>query len=396
MRPGAPPQVGRLAWSPGLNKTVLGGFSGQAGAGQGPGVPPGAAGSYAGLDSLCGWAIARRMAAASGVVAALEAHGIDAPALQDDGHVTAALMNSSTPWPAALDRLVGVGDDAAMRLADELAVVLGVLVATLVVAPRDARVARPDWPESYWDLWRSVRMIALGGGLLAGPLGVRLVGGARSWLAAAGIEVTLVVPNPAHQLGLRGAASLLATSGVALDCGGTTIKRAAVSVGTGSERAERAIEVLPAAPAPGRVSAAEVVAVIANAAAPVVAHVARRPAVLGSERVEGVQMSISLATYVDDRGQPWQDQLGPYAPLGQIDFVGELATAVTQRTGLPVSLRVTHDGRAALLGARVTHPGVDAAIVLGTAIGNSLDPAHRTVERAEFGPTAPSKGQSSG
>lgn len=380
-------------------------------------MPAGVAGSYAGLDWLCGWAIARRMAASAGVMAALSDHDIVVPALRDSGAVTAPLMESAVPWPRALDRLVAAGEPAALHLADELATVLGVLVATLVTGPADARAARPDWPAEHWRRWAAVHRVALGGGVMSGLLGARLAEGASSWLLAAGVDVRLVVPPSPQHLGLLGAATLLTGSGVALDCGGSTIKRAAVAVDderrdptftagsadggdaagwVGARRSGRSIARLPDVPAPGRVSAPDVVAVIADAIAAVSSEFEPRradtrvaddadgildgpghPASSGTgapDDADGIPLpvSLSLATYVDERGQPWQGQLGPYAPLGDIDFVGELAAAGRSRTGRGVAIRVTHDGAAALLGARVTDPAVDAAIVLGTAIGCGL------------------------
>ena len=85
-------------------------------------------------------------------------------------------------------------------------------------------------------------------------------------------------------------------------------------------------------------------------------------------------MAVALASYVDDSGQPFAGQLGPYAPLGDVDLLRSLRDAVVLHSGRTVELTVVHDGRAALLGARRDDPHTDAVIVLGTAIGHALDP----------------------
>lgn len=348
----------RLAVSPSLNRTVLGHF---------PNLPTGMAGSEA-RDWLAVWSIAGRMTERPGVLAALREHGIRLAPLPGLSEVTPELMDAAAAWPPALDRLVGSRDEEATALADDLGVALGALVATLVVAPPDARDARPDWSTAQWRSWGLARRISLGGGVIRGALGAHLASRATAWLEQTRVGVTLRRVHDPTELVLRGAASLLPGSGLALDCGGTSIKRAAVTVV--GER--RSTAVVLEQPAPRRVPAGEVVAVIADAVAD-----AARPARVRGESASAatpLAVSIAIATYVDESGQPYTGQLGPYAPLGEIDLPRELTTAIADRVGRPVVIRVTHDGATALRGARVDDPAVDAAIVLGTAIGSGLDP----------------------
>ena len=341
------PNPVRLPRSPSLNPTVLGDL---------PGLPVGLAGTAA-CDWLTTWSIARSMAARPEVVAALTDHGLTVTPLPDVSGVSAALMEAAASWPTALDALVTAAEPRSLPLADQLGDALAALVATLSTAPNGARGARPDWPEQYWECWRSVRSVVLGGGVMRGALGVHIVERVAVRLQQLDVDLTVTVAPDAAGLGLRGAASLLPGTGVALDCGGTTIKRAWVS----PTPAGRWIEPMAAVPAPGRVGAQEVIDRLADA-------------VPDASRERSVDVALAIATYVDESGQPYAGQLGPYAPLGEVAFMEGLTAALRRRVKGPVSVTVLHDGAAALLGARAAQPETDAVIVLGTAIGTSLTP----------------------
>lgn len=342
----------RLPLSPSLNPTLLADIAE---------LPPHLTGTRA-RDWLTTWSIARAMAADPVVVVALAEHGLVVPPLPGRAEISADLMEAAASWPAALDALVSAGDPRARPVVDLIGDALAALVATLSTAPAPARRARPDWPDQYWDRWRSVRTLAIGGGVVQGPLGTRVVERASSGLTPAGVVVQLTRVPDAAGLGLRGAASVLGGpgAGVALDCGGTTIKRATVAHAASGPR----LTPLPTVPAPGRVGAQEVVDVIADAVAAAVNALREPPG----------DVVLAIATYVDESGQPYAGQLGPYAPLGEVDFRAGLHDAIRLRTGRSVSLRIIHDGAAALLGARIDQPDTDVAIVLGTAIGCSLTP----------------------
>ena len=337
----------RLLRSPSLNPTVLGDL---------PGLPAHLAGTAA-REWLATWSIARSMAARPDVVAALTEHGLVVTPLPDVVGVSAALMEAAASWPTALDALVVAGDSGAMCVADELGDALAALVATLSTAPVDARRARPDWSAQHWDRWRSVRTVVIGGGVVRGMLGVHVVDRAVARLQQMGVAVRLTRAPDAAGLGLRGAASLLRGSGVALDCGGTAIKRALVSRGPAGEQ----VKTLASVPAPGRVGARELIDAIAGAVAEAAPH-------------GPVEVALAIATYVDKSGQPYAGQLGPYAPLGEIDLRAGLTDAIGRMVNGRAAVTVIHDGAAALLGARVERPDADVAIVLGTAIGCSLTP----------------------
>ena len=313
----------RLELSPSLNRTVLADL---------PGLPDGMAGSQAN-SWLAAWGITRRMAAR-----------LD------------ARTPASAPGPVALDRLVSRGDPDGIRLADDLGLALGALIATLVTGSETSRAGRPDWPAEQWDRWGSVRRIALGGGLVRGPLGVRLVSAARAWVARTGLAVGVDLVDRPEGLVLRGAVTLLRDTGVVLDCGATTVKSAV-------RRSPGGPVVAGAPVAAPHGSGPEVLDALTGVIVGLAPHVP------GSGELP---IALAVATYVDETGQPYAGQLGPYAPLGDLDLRAVLTALVVRAVGRPVSLQTVHDGAAALLGAREADPRVDAAIVLGTSIGSGL------------------------
>ncbi|MEO6999905.1 MAG: hypothetical protein ABI112_17660 [Terracoccus sp.] len=345
LRPVASPV--RLSRSPSLNPTVLADISR---------LPANLAGTAA-RDWLTTWSIARSMAARADVLHALTEHGVVVTPLPDVVGVSAALMEAAASWPTALDGLMAAGDWRALPVADQLGDALTALLATLATAPVEARLARPDWTEQHWDRWRSVRTVVVGGGVVQGALGAYLIDRASARLQQAGVDLSITRAPDAAGLGLRGAASLLRGTGVALDCGGTAIKRAPVSLSPDGQQVEPGAPV----PAPGRVGAQAVIDLVADAVADL--------APTGP-----VEVALAIATYVDRSGQPYAGQLGPYASLGEVHFREGLAEAIGRRVHARASVTVIHAGAAALLGARIDRPEADAAIVLGTAIGCSLTP----------------------
>lgn len=346
----------RLAFNPGLNRVVLADL---------PGMPRGAAGSRAN-QWLCSWAIGQRMSAAPRLLAAAQdlAGGPDRlpalPTLEIQPTATTQLIDAGLPWAGVLDALVGMGDRRALALADDLGRVLGGLVATLSLGPIDARTGRPEWPASQWELWRRVRRVDVAGGIVAGDLGLRMVDAARQTLARLDAPVAVELARQPTSLVLRGTAVGDVADGLAaglvLDCGGSGVKRAVVLDGRLTTR--------PPAPAPGP----------ALAAYQLVGHLTEAACRVAPPGDGPLGVAYAVAAYVDATGRPYGGQLGPYAALASVDLVGELTRRLSRRLSRQVAVRVRHDGGAALLGARLDKPSVDAVIVLGTAIGNAVDP----------------------
>ena len=344
----------RLPFNPGLNQTVLADL---------PGLPPGAAGSRVN-QWLCSWAIGQRMASSPELVTAAcaLAGGVDRlrplPTVEAEPTPTSALIVSGGPWPTLLNALVSQGFPPATVLADDLGRVLGGLVGTLARSSAASRAGRPEWPVSHWEAWRRAQRVAVGGGIVVDALGRRMVEAAKVQLVEAAVPVDVFLAREPSGLVLRGAAAGDVTPGLpvglVLDCGGTTLKAAVVASGVLQPR--------PGVPAPG----------VGWTGRELVEHLAQAAAQAAPPGDGHLGVALALATYVDDSGQPYADQLGPYAGLGSLDLVGDLTLSLTRRLGRPVTVRVRHDGASALLGARLDDPRVDAAIVLGTAVGHAV------------------------
>lgn len=337
-----------LRFTPSLNRMILADL---------PGAPAGVAGTRAN-DWLTTWSIARHLAADADLLE--EARGIrpGLATLPSAPEVTAELMDAAIDYPAALDALLAPSGrprtDPASALAQRLGTILGLLLATVTIGPEETRRAHGEWPAQHWERWAEVRRIALGGGVLRGRLGVVITDSASRFLADLASPARLVLVDDPRSLVLRGAAHRIG-EGVALDCGGSTIKRAVAHRGRPGD--------IDTVPAPGRVAAEEVIETIAVAAAPLIAT---------WPGPDPVPLSLAIATYVDPDGQPYADQLGPYAPLGNLDAPAALRAASTRHTDRAVEVLLAHDGASALSGARAEAPDTDAAVVLGTALGSGL------------------------
>lgn len=332
------------AWfSPSLNQAVIARL---------PGLPPAIAGTRA-VEWLSTPGIARRMAA-RGLRGGL-------PPLTA-GSGTAA--GPAAPlYPRRLDDLVADARPDALALADELGVALAALVATLVLGPADARVARPEWPAAHWARWARVRHVLLGGGLVSGHLGRQLLTAARPSLTAFGVGHVILelAPDP-QALVLHGiAAGVPDGPAVLLDAGHTTVKRAQADIADGRAARFRLAE--PVATS----TLLELRGVLladrlADMAMDVVAAAALGKS-FGS-------LGLAMALYTDASGQPRPGQSSAFASLAGIPLRAHLRERLAARVGRPVAVHTSGDGAAAAAAVR----GVaDAAIMLGTAIGSGLN-----------------------
>lgn len=297
--------------------------------------------------------IARRMAA-RGLGAGLP------PVVEGAGM---AAIRAAPPYPLRLDGMVADGHPGALALADEIGMALAALVATLVVGPADARVARPEWPAAHWARWASVRRLALGGGLVSGALGQRLATSAATWLSRFGArDVMVELAADPRALVLRGIGTGLPDGrAVLLDAGHTSVKAAWSEVVDGRPR-----ELRLAAP----VAASSLLELRGP-------HLADRLVEIGVAAARDVapgqtfaSLGLAMALYTDASGQPRAGQTSAYGSLAEIPLLAHLRERLTTATGRPIAARASGDGAAAAAAVR----GIaDAAIVLGTAIGSGLN-----------------------
>lgn len=328
-----------MAVHPGLNRVTLGEF---------PALPDGLAGTQA-HEWLATWGIAARMAQR------FPALGLPpAPA-----SVNPVSSQGYAAFPLALDGLVHRGDPQALAFADDLGRALGALIATLHHAPAGARAARPEWPDSHWARWQAVRQIVLGGGILSGALGQRLVTTARMWLPRLDAQaITLHLSAQARLLALRGLARQLPDGpAVVVDAGHTAIKRAAAEVRGGEVVALTSATLLRA---PG------------GGLGPDTLLDALTAALQGGcpEGVPVSQFGLSLSLHMDAAGQPIPGAASgsAYGALADTALPADLSRRLSGALGRPASVLVQHEGRAAVHGL----PGMDAAILLGTSVGGAV------------------------
>lgn len=330
-----------MRFSPSLNRAVLAAL---------PGLPPEMAGTQA-FEWLSSVGIARQM------LLNLATSGL--PDVPDT--IAPHNLSSGAPYPVRLDELLKAGETDALALADTLGTALAALVATLILAPADARMARPEWPASHWACWQAVERLGLGGGTVSGVLGHHLLRVAGEFLMHWGVPVTLFIPPEPLYLPLRGVARPLPDGpAVLLDAGHTSVKRALAQV-CGGEVVQ--LHPQPSLPAPLYLSGPGLAAFLAEAAAELATPDTRH-------------FGLSLAVYTDGQGQPLETEGWRYASLGSLPLVPTLEQHLGQGLQRPVQVRVSHDGGAA---ARALDGQADAAIMLGTSLGSGLNVISHTI-----------------
>ncbi len=268
--------------------------------------------------------------------------------------------------------------DAAIRaeaegVAQQFGAYLGYVLLTLKRGDRANRAVRPEWGDSHWQHWASVTRVHIGGGVVAGRLGPRLVAHAAQTLRDAGINDCCVqLARWPTLLPLVGAARAMPPAGppaVVLDFGHSFIKRA---------RAEyhhdtlTALHLLPALPTPPTELTAEGVGRLAEYLASVVAESTCEAAEPGVALAPTVV--VSLAAYVRD-GQPMPRTGDPFAAMSAIAGNLEiwLSQRASERAGQPLEVALLHDGTAAACACAGEER--TAVITMGTALGVGFSPS---------------------
>lgn len=229
---------------------------------------------------------------------------------------------------------------------------LGYLLAILVRGDTESREARPEWDETYWQHWSSIKRVYLGGGL-AWP---EVCAAASEVLRHAGADVDIdLAPFPSARP-LIGAARLLpmpVERAVVMDFGQTWTKSALAIYENGElTRLERP-EPIPASRLSGTDYIAWMAGVIATTLPPGVATT-----------------GICVSSYLDERQHPAvYASGGRFAPIqGRVENLRLwLSEEVSRRVGRSCDISLFHDATAAAIGLS---PHQHAAVVmLGTALG---------------------------
>lgn len=275
-----------------------------------------------------------------------------------------------------LDHAFDAGGEKVRRAARDIARRFGRNLGYVLVAlrhPDAVREHHPPWDVGMQEHWRTLSRLWLGGGLIRGHLGNWVIPYIRGVFTEAGITPPDLMRDPyGAALPLMGAACCVpktATSAAVLDFGRSGVKRGVAGYAGGTLHALRLLPTLPtpwddaadAANDPEELRRFRDMFVI-----PTIVDT------FAEAQPDSPLIPISMAAYIDARGEPYARQANPYAGLRGFDGTLEdmLSREVSRRVGREVRVKLIHDGTA----AATVHPG-DTVMALGTGIGIGYWPA---------------------
>lgn len=316
-----------------------------------------------------------------------EALALPAGYLQDGGQTRVALPRFVSDCLQSPDAKI---QDAAQEIARRLGRNLGYILLTLHRGDRINREARSDWTPADWERWGAIQQIWLGGGVLSGRMGERIIQHARELLDELGFQDLFRVDLTPHRkaMTLLGAGRYLpiqSGDALCLDCGQTLIKRAILHFQEGILGGLRFLNPLTVdwtwlgVPGTGNSGRQEtltpgewgqrVLSVVSDAIVQT----------MEENETQGVKYSpdvmLSIAAYVKDGCLLGN---GLYAQMSTLakDVRPLIEGAIYQQTGQAMRVHLIHDGTA----ASALHAGESntAVLIVGTAIGVGFPPAGTT------------------
>ena len=270
------------------------------------------------------------------------------------------LIQPHTDEVAVFFEQVTLETEWAVDIANTLGTNLGFLLLTLLQQDDRTYEANPDKPAGFWSHWTDIRKVYLGGGPIRGKVGEIITTKAQATLQELADDPTyrvIQVRHPQH-LPVLGAARMVQSGNRAcvLDFGGSYIKRAIAHY---SATTLRRLQIRDSFPHDLQDDDAlrifeQMVDIIVDS----------------YSNADALLIPISVAAYVDKRGQPLATQGGIYMQLATLteDIPAALSQTVTERLGKPVEVKLIHDGTAAALHFTPTENA--AVIMLGTALGS--------------------------
>jgi len=268
--------------------------------------------------------------------------------------------------------------EKAWQIAAEYGRRLGILLLTLKRADPINRQARPGWNERQWTFWQGINEFYLGGGLLAGKLGIIAVNSARNELRACGIDSVHISLSAFARylpiLGLARTAPRDTQTMLLLDFGQTGVKRAVALYRSGALIELHILPVLSA----GIESQKQIVIdrmnpqISADRIVEMVAQSWSEAQGLGWQ-LDPV-LALSLACYLIN-GHPPASEMGYYGRLQLLagNLQTYLRSRISETIGRSVVINLLHDGSAAALILAGLSNSV--LLTLGTAIGVGFPPA---------------------
>lgn len=280
---------------------------------------------------------------------------------------------SPDSYPAEMDarmawfyQQVAAGAPFTAGVAETIGARLGYLLLTLLLNDDATYQANPDKEAAYWSYWSQVHTIHLGGGMMSGTMGAQVAEQAQAIVRHQAALSDYAVFPAAHPriLPLLGAARLVQAglAALVLDFGGTFVKRAIAHLTTQGLIHFQILDSLPSNFPAVTVETPEDARPIFERMVDII--------VQSCVGVDADTIPVSIAAYVDGRGQPLLTQHGIYMNLAQLasDVPQALSAAVSERVGRKVKVRLLHDGTAAaLFYAPQEHAAV---LMLGTALGS--------------------------
>ena len=326
-----------MAFNPGLNRSTFSSFAA---------LPPEMRGCMA-HQWLATWGIAEKMSK--------EFVFENLPTLPTE--MTAERLKICGQYAMTLNNLVAARDASALAFAGKLGVALAVLIATLKLAPTDAREARTDWDAAHWDKWCAVQKIVFSGGLFSGALGKHMYDSALEWLPKFGVEnLELILPDQPRLLMLRGAARAFESGTViVLDAGHTAIKRGIAKV-----QNSQVVELIPEPmlEIPFEITnPTDLLKFLVNA----MLEIVEKPA-----RVQ--QFSVSISVFLDAKGNVLAGSSSFYSSLLEFALIQELESRLADHLEYLCVVKIMHEAKA----AANSFDDADAAILLGTSVGGGF------------------------
>lgn len=262
----------------------------------------------------------------------------------------------SNDVPMTFDQRLAEGHPDAVQVASEMGAKLGYVLLTLKRGDPLNRQARPEWDESYWTHWAGIERVIIGGGLVSGQLGARMIEQANAILNRAYVLERSICGATLSLVGCARHAPPEAKPMLVFDFGQTAVKRGAGEYENGSLVRLTALPSLPAPdPQHGGVALLRQMVKIVEVT---------RAALTQTELLPRVVLSV--ASYVTD-GQPADT---PF--YGRLRECGDDVTRVLSEA-FGAEVKLLHDGTA----AAHAYAGLSntAVITIGTALGVGFAPS---------------------
>ncbi len=258
--------------------------------------------------------------------------------------------------------------DLAIRIATDYGIALAGLLIMLHRGDVLNRQARPQWQPEHWAFWAHVRRVAVGGGIVAGQLGIHALAAAQQFLDDHAIPITVERSRWSNQLALVGlATSYPQTSDAVLvfDFGQTAVKRAIAHIAP-----DRTIHLQDLASITSRCD-------LKNPTPTIITAQMQWNWMLDVIRTTHdiaplPDCAISVACYLYN-GQPDPNDMGCYGQLQLLTtHLQNFMQAQLHHDGIR-HVHLLHDGAAAA--SAYTSDDYDIVLTLGTAIGNGFPPS---------------------